>query len=56
MHAENKIIITNVYDNNLDQAELLDDWGFSCVIQHPKGNIIFDTGAKHQILENNLKS
>lgn len=55
MNAENKIIITTVYDNNLDQAKLLDDWGFSCVIQHPKGSIIFDTGAKHQILENNLK-
>lgn len=49
------IKITTVYDNNLDQSELQDDWGFSCVAEHPNGNIIFDTGAKPAILENNLK-
>jgi 7,8-dihydropterin-6-yl-methyl-4-(beta-D-ribofuranosyl)aminobenzene 5'-phosphate synthase len=55
MTAENRLIVTTVYDNNLDRSELLDDLGFSCIVQHPKGNIIFHTGAKHQILENNLK-
>ena len=54
MNAENKMIITTVCDNNLDRSECLDDWGFSCVVQHPNGNSIFDTGAKHKILENNL--
>ena len=47
--------ITTVYDNNLHQSELKDDWGFSCVAEHPNGNVIFDTGAKPAILESNLK-
>jgi 7,8-dihydropterin-6-yl-methyl-4-(beta-D-ribofuranosyl)aminobenzene 5'-phosphate synthase len=49
------IKITTVYDNNLDQSEFQDDWGFSCVVQHPNGNVIFDTGAKPAILKSNLK-
>ncbi len=49
------IKITTVYDNNIDKSELQDDWGFSCLVEHPNGNIIFDTGAKPAILENNLK-
>lgn len=54
-NVENKSIVTTVYKNNLDQAEILDDRGFSCVVQYLKGNMIFDTGDKHQILKNNIK-
>ncbi|MBL3284409.1 MBL fold metallo-hydrolase N-terminal domain protein [Rickettsiales endosymbiont of Paramecium tredecaurelia] len=57
MNAESKklITITTVYDNNIHQPTLESDWGFSCVIEHPDARIMFDTGAKPTILENNLK-
>jgi 7,8-dihydropterin-6-yl-methyl-4-(beta-D-ribofuranosyl)aminobenzene 5'-phosphate synthase len=47
--------ITTVHDNNLHQYNLKDDWAFSCVVEHPNGNVIFDTGAKPALLESNLK-
>ena len=35
--------------------ELTSDWGFSCVIETPSGNILFDTGAKSDILLDNMR-
>lgn len=49
------IKITNIYDNNSCNNQLKSDWGFSCVIEHPNGKIIFDSGAKSEILEENLQ-
>jgi 7,8-dihydropterin-6-yl-methyl-4-(beta-D-ribofuranosyl)aminobenzene 5'-phosphate synthase len=54
MGIEN-IKITTVYDNNKFNPKIDTDCGFSCVIEHPNGKIIFDSGAKPEILENNLK-
>lgn len=49
------IKIYTVYDNNSYHSSCTTDWGYACVIDHPLCKIIFDTGAKHSILENNFK-
>ena len=50
------IKITNIYDNTKGSHEFTPDWGFGCFIDHPKAKIIFDTGAKPEILEKNLEA
>lgn len=49
------IKITNIYDNISCHEKFTPDWGFGCVIEHSNTKIIFDTGAKPEVLENNLK-
>lgn len=49
------IKITNIYDNIKCNNEFVKDWGFGCIIDHLDKRIIFDTGAKPEILEKNLK-
>jgi 7,8-dihydropterin-6-yl-methyl-4-(beta-D-ribofuranosyl)aminobenzene 5'-phosphate synthase len=51
-----KIKITNIYDNIKCDNQFTQDWGFGCIIDHPNTRIIFDTGAKPEILERNLKA
>jgi len=48
--------ITIVYDNEIYQQNigLVKDWGFSCLIEIDNEKILFDTGAKGEILINNL--
>ena len=44
-----------VYDNTAYLSSLLPDWGFSCVLEGPHiPKILFDTGAKGQILLSNM--
>ncbi len=50
------IKITTVYDNIDGDSRFKADWGFGCIIDHPKAKILFDTGAKAEILEANLNA
>jgi 7,8-dihydropterin-6-yl-methyl-4-(beta-D-ribofuranosyl)aminobenzene 5'-phosphate synthase len=43
-----------VYDNNAHASGLTADWGFGCVIEGLEQTILFDAGAKGQILLNNM--
>ena len=50
--------LTIVYDNIVYKniKGLKPDWGFSCLIQADDANILFDTGAKANILFKNMKT
>lgn len=49
--------LTIVYDNTVYKKNLglKDDWGFSCLVETEKDTILFDTGAKGEILLKNMK-
>jgi len=47
--------ITILYDNLSFNKNLASDWGFSCLIETPGKTILFDTGAKGNILLDNMK-
>jgi 7,8-dihydropterin-6-yl-methyl-4-(beta-D-ribofuranosyl)aminobenzene 5'-phosphate synthase len=47
--------ITILYDNNSSDPHLRSDWGFSCLIEGMEETILFDTGAKGEILLSNMK-
>jgi 7,8-dihydropterin-6-yl-methyl-4-(beta-D-ribofuranosyl)aminobenzene 5'-phosphate synthase len=49
--------LTIVYDNHIFQRKsgLQSDWGFACLIETKKDTILFDTGAKKDILLNNME-
>jgi len=49
--------LTIVYDNEVYKkgCGLQSDWGFSCLIEDETQSILFDTGAKGEILLNNMK-
>lgn len=49
------IKLVTIYDNIEFHEQFKTDWGFGCIIDHPRGKILFDTGAKSEILEANLK-
>jgi 7,8-dihydropterin-6-yl-methyl-4-(beta-D-ribofuranosyl)aminobenzene 5'-phosphate synthase len=44
-----------VYDNNPYDGRLKTDWGFSCFVEGREKPILFDTGAKGQILLSNME-
>ncbi len=46
-----------IYDNEVytQKMGLRSDWGFSCLIETSEKNILFDTGAKGDILLSNMK-
>ena len=46
-----------VYDNKVHKRGigLKSDWGFSCVLETDKGAVLFDTGARGDILLNNME-
>jgi len=46
--------ISIVYDNETAQKGLTGDWGFACVIEYDERTILFDTGAKGDILMQNM--
>ena len=52
--AEN-VKITIIYDNYPFLKDLETDWGFSCLVEIGKINLLFDTGDKGDILLNNMK-
>ena len=49
--------LTIVYDNEVFKkgVGLKSDWGFACLIETINDTILFDTGAKGDILSNNMK-
>lgn len=49
--------LTILYDNTVFEKGkgLKSDWGFSCLIETERKNILFDTGANPKILHNNMK-
>jgi 7,8-dihydropterin-6-yl-methyl-4-(beta-D-ribofuranosyl)aminobenzene 5'-phosphate synthase len=47
--------ITIIYDNTAWDKNLKSDWGFSCLVEAFGKNILFDTGAKGDILHYNMK-
>lgn len=51
------MILTIVYDNNVYKKNLglKSDWGFACLIENKDELVLFDTGAKGDILLNNMK-
>jgi len=44
-----------VFDNFLYKKDLVSLWGFSCYIQTPKKDILFDTGSNGRVLLSNIK-
>lgn len=51
----NRLTITIIYDNEALNQELRADWGFSCLVQAYDRKILFDTGARSDILFANMK-
>ena len=47
--------ITIIYDNETCREDLKADWGFACLVEVYGKNILFDTGAKGDILLENMK-
>lgn len=50
------MIITILYDNYVYADETIADWGFACLIKDSENTILFDTGAKGDILMHNVKA
>ena len=50
-----RLTITIIYDNEARSHELMADWGFSCLVQAYGRKILFDTGARSDILFANMK-
>jgi 7,8-dihydropterin-6-yl-methyl-4-(beta-D-ribofuranosyl)aminobenzene 5'-phosphate synthase len=48
--------ITILYDNAAWDSRFIADWGFSCLVEAHGKKILFDTGAKGDILLNNMKT
>ena len=46
--------ITIVYDNTTTKKGMIEDWGWSCLIETEERNILFDTGGNGKILLENL--
>lgn len=47
--------VTIIYDNEISRKDLRADWGFSCLVEAHDRRILFDTGAKGDILLGNMK-
>jgi len=47
--------VTIIYDNETSRKDLRADWGFSCLVETHGKRILFDTGAKGDILLDNMK-
>lgn len=47
--------ITILYDNYIFAKELKTDWGFSCLLTGMEKTILFDTGAKGELLLENME-
>ena len=52
---DKKIKITIIYDNTVWDKNLIPDWGFACLIECFGKTILFDTGAKANILFGNME-
>lgn len=52
----NQVKIKTIYDNIEFNSKFNTDWGYACIVEHPQGKILFDTGAKPEILKANLET
>lgn len=48
-------VLTILYDNTTDRADLKPDWGFAALIEGLGKTILFDTGTKPEILVHNCR-
>jgi len=48
-------VLTIVYDNTAYDKKLSSGWGFGCIVQTDKNNILFDTGGDSQTLLSNMQ-
>jgi len=55
MNKNRRIKITIIYDNTAWDKNLTPDWGFSCLVEAHGKIILFDTGAKGNILLDNMQ-
>ena len=46
--------ITLIYDNTAAIDGLTADWGFACLVEYKNSKILFDTGAKGNVLLDNM--
>lgn len=46
--------LTILYDNTTDDARLIPDWGFACLVETEERRLLFDTGARGDILLSNM--
>ncbi len=46
--------ITIIYDNTICNPRLVPDWGFACLVETHGRTILFDTGAKGNLLLGNM--
>jgi 7,8-dihydropterin-6-yl-methyl-4-(beta-D-ribofuranosyl)aminobenzene 5'-phosphate synthase len=53
-HAAAKDRVTILYDAFSDNKAVTKDWGFSALVEHDGKRILFDTGNKPEILEQNV--
>lgn len=53
--SKEPVNITVVYDNRSLQQDLKPDWGFACVVDAAGHRLLFDTGAKGDLLLANMK-
>ncbi len=51
---ESPITVKVLYDNDTSEKRLAADWGFSCLITGTEKTILFDTGAKGDVLLRNM--
>lgn len=49
------ICIRIIYDNTSQQDNLAADWGFACLVEAHGRRLLFDTGAKGDVLLTNMK-
>jgi 7,8-dihydropterin-6-yl-methyl-4-(beta-D-ribofuranosyl)aminobenzene 5'-phosphate synthase len=54
--ADEHVVFTVVYDNNLFDPRLKTAWGFACLVETSGQLILFDTGGDGEILLANLKT
>ncbi len=47
--------ITIIYDNVVWESTLTPDWGFACLVETTGQTLLFDTGAKGNILLGNME-
>ena len=47
--------VTIIYDNETSRKDLRADWGFSCLVEAHGKRMLFDAGAKGEILLGNMK-
>lgn len=51
------LALTNVYDAfGVDKKGLVQDFGFSCVVNYKGKMILFDSGTDAKVFESNLKT